>query len=118
MDTSLYNDTSVKEVTHNDFNGDKLTIGKEGFLMCYAHWCPHCRKHIPLWLMLSEIVNKKSDFLIASFDCMEENNKKMLQRLNITRFPTMFYFSKDGTLYPFEQEITSDNLVRYINEKR
>jgi thiol-disulfide isomerase/thioredoxin len=117
--TSLYSDTSVKEINSSDFNNGKLTFGKEGFLMCYAHWCPHCRKHLPMWLTLAEIVNNSNNnFVIASFDCMEENNKKLLKQLNITRFPTLFYFGKDGTLYPFQEELTSDNLVKYMQNRK
>ncbi|MCU1351707.1 MAG: Redoxin [Acidimicrobiales bacterium] len=59
-------------VTGTGFSGKKLTIGTKGrpyLLLFVAHWCPHCRKEVPLlapWLRKGGVPKGIDVFTVAT----------------------------------------------------
>jgi|UniRef100_A0A6C0J4E7 thiol-disulfide isomerase/thioredoxin len=108
--TSLYKNSSVKEVTPKNFINGKINLKTDGFLMCYAQWCPHCVKHVETWKSLAKKL-KNTSFTIAALDCVEF--KDLAIQLDVSMLPTLFYFNKDGTMERFSYEINETNLLNY-----
>lgn len=117
MDQSLYKNTNVKELSNNDFaSNGKILLNKDGFLMVYAPWCGHCVRRVPMWIELATKL-KNINFVISSLNSMEENNKNLVKMLEVTMFPTVFYFSKDGNLTKYTEEIEEASILNYACNK-
>lgn len=112
--TSLYEGTPVKELTPKDFKidaqGPKLLLKKDGFLMCYAIWCPHCRNKVDMYSSLAREL-KNTNFVIAALDCVKY--KEISRALGISGIPRIFYFNKAGNLEDYTQEIDPNALLNY-----
>jgi thiol-disulfide isomerase/thioredoxin len=114
-ETSLYKGTSVRELSPKDFKIDgtrtpTLLLKKDGFLMCYAIWCPHCRNKVDMWSSLASEL-KNTNFVIAALDCVKY--KEISNALGITGIPRVFYFNKAGKLEDYTQEIVPNALLNY-----
>ncbi len=117
MDQSLYKNTNVKELSNKDFaSNGKILLNKDGFLMAYAPWCGHCVRRVPMWTELATKL-KNINFVICSLNCMDENNKNLVKMLEVTMFPTVFYFSKDGNLTKYTEEIEEATILNYACNK-
>lgn len=116
-ETSLYKNTAVREVTKKDFdiNTPKILLKKDGFLMCYAIWCPHCRNKVTMWNNLA-IKLKNTDFVIASLDCVKY--KDVSTALGVTGIPRIFYFNKKGQLEDYTEEIDPNALLNYACQSK
>ena len=114
-ETSLYKKTPVRELSSKDFKIDgvkapTLLLKKDGFLMCYALWCPHCRNKVNMWSSLAREL-KNTDFVIAALDCVKY--KEISRALGISGIPRIFYFNKSGKLEDYTQEMTPNALLNY-----
>lgn len=119
-ETSLYKKTNVKELTPKNFkiqsNGDvTVLLKKDGFLMCYAIWCPHCRNKVEMWNSLAHEL-KGTDFVIAALDCVKY--KELSKALGISGIPRIFYFDKQGRLEDYTDEMVPNALVNYACESK
>jgi thioredoxin-like negative regulator of GroEL len=111
-ETSLYKNTAVRELTKKDFDikVPKILLKKDGFLMCYAIWCPHCRNKVTMWTSLANKL-KNTDFVIASLDCVK--HKEISKALGVRGIPRIFYFNKKGQLEDYTDEIDPNALLNY-----
>lgn len=113
-ETSLYKGTHVTEVSPKNFkinNGNVvITLKKDGFLMCYANWCPHCRNKVEMWSSLARDL-KNTDFVIAALDCVKY--KQLSSSLGVSGIPRIFYFNKSGKLEDYTEEIDPNALLNY-----
>jgi len=114
-ETSLYKGTSVKELSKKDFKLNNnsmpsLLLKKDGFLMCYANWCPHCRNKVQMWCSLASEL-KDTDFVICSLDCVKY--KEISNSLGISGIPRVFYFNKNGKMEDYTETIAPKELLNY-----
>lgn len=119
-ETSLYKGTAVKELTAKDFKNNKngtlsITLKKDGFLMCYAHWCPHCRNKVEMWTSLAREL-KNTDFVIAALDCVKYKN--ISSALGVSGIPRIFYFNKSGNFEDYTDAIAPNALLNYACESK
>ncbi len=117
QETSLYKNTPVRELTKKDFDikAPKILLKKDGFLMCYAIWCPHCRNKVTMWTNLANKL-KNTDFVIASLDCVKY--KEVSTALGLTGIPRVFYFNKQGQLEDYTSEIDPNALLNYACQSK
>lgn len=117
QETSLYKNTAVRELKPNDFDikARKILLKKDGFLMCYSMWCPHCRNKVQMWISLANKL-KKTNFVIAALDCMQYT--EISSMLGISTIPRIFYFDKQGRLEDYTFEITPNALLNYACETK
>ena len=55
---SLYTSSDVLEVNDSHFRGGKFS-NKNGYLMVYAPWCPHCVAKVDMWSFLGTQFNRQ-----------------------------------------------------------
>jgi thiol-disulfide isomerase/thioredoxin len=59
--------------------------------MYYAPWCGHCKKLKPVWIELSDHV-EKTQVLIAKIDM----TKNKLATPEVKGFPTLYFYPMEG----------------------
>lgn len=105
--STLFKNSNVVTVTDDDFilsNNPKIRSslwrpGDEGYLLCFASWCPHCASKVPLWEKLAEETNTNpnTDFIIMAAD-IDEDSPNLAREANITGVPTLFHVQGDGSM--------------------
>lgn len=96
----LFENTDVIKLTDNDFfftpNDVKLKnkqfSGKNGYIMIYVGWCPHCRSKEDFWSYFATQFNKNPQyknekFRIGVIDVEDPAAKKVLSALKVTSMP-------------------------------
>lgn len=77
------------------FTHSKLK-GKDGYLMVYAEWCPHCQAKKDMWEHLAREFNnnpayKKENFVIAAMDSDDPMCQGTCSNLGISGIPRFFH---------------------------
>eukprot|EP01095_Lingulamoeba_sp_RSL-Kostka_P010620 TRINITY_DN385_c2_g2_i1.p1 TRINITY_DN385_c2_g2~~TRINITY_DN385_c2_g2_i1.p1 ORF type:complete len:395 (-),score=119.82 TRINITY_DN385_c2_g2_i1:67-1251(-) len=116
-DTSVEKEKRVSVLHIGNF--DDQIKDQDYFVMFYAPWCKYsklAKPHI-------ERVAKKTPFNIGKVDCTVEGQLK--HRFDITRYPQMFLFKKDGTFTPYYgtkeykpiKQYLRENIVQEVSEE-
>jgi thiol-disulfide isomerase/thioredoxin len=75
--------------------------GKDGYIMAYASWCPHCQAKEPFWNYLAQQFNtsaqfKNENFRIAIIDGEDdENSGQILRALKVGPIPNFQHVFSD-----------------------
>jgi thiol-disulfide isomerase/thioredoxin len=69
-----------------------------GYIQFYAPWCGHCRKYVPVYKSLADIVttNTGNILFLGAFNSTQPGSSTLLENLAITGFPTIKYFNIVG----------------------
>jgi len=97
-------------VTHREF------IGKNGLIMFYASWCPHCKSKetTSLWSNLSMVLGNSFPIGAVNTTDYEQGNHTLAQYTKIIGYPTIKLVHKDGTLELYEGRRTEKELLKFI----
>ena len=83
-------------------------------------WCPHCTSAKPqvaeLQNDLSSNNNKVNNVPVEVNVVNAEENKALAKKFNVNAYPTCVLERSDGTRVPFNNNVTSDNLMAFLNE--
>ena len=113
---SLYKDTSVLELTYNDFKNKKITNpsfkNKKGLVLFYAPWCIHCKQMSDKWIDLAESFSDRFVISAINIDDLTVGNDKLLYTFKVKSYPTMF-FVENNKLIPYKEK-NIDNIVYFI----
>lgn len=97
--------------------------GKDGYIMAYASWCPHCRAKEEFWSYLAQQFNrdprfKSENFRIAIIDGEDdENSSQILRALHVGPIPNFQHvFSdphnpKEADLEDYDGPLTLEGFV-------
>lgn len=102
--SSLFDNSDVIKLTDKDFfiapKDAKLTnkrfADKNGYIMIYASWCPHCRAKEKFWSYLATQFNKNPEykhekFRIGVVDAVDANTKKITSALKVGPIPRFMH---------------------------
>lgn len=113
---SLYKDTSVLELTYNDFKNKKITNSsfknKKGLVLFYAPWCIHCKQMRDKWIDLAESFSDRFVISAINIEDFTVGNDKLLYTFKVKSYPTMF-FVENNKLIPYKEK-NIDNIVYFI----
>lgn len=119
-DLKLFSKQSpVIQLTDSDFSFNKLdptsviiknkhVKGKDGYLMVYASWCPHCQMKKDMWEHLAQELNKNKEnesenFVITAMDSDDPKCNATCRQLGISGIPRFFHLvnnsSKSNTFH-------------------
>ena len=123
--TNLYNERidGVRELTLKDFSANALGevivthsdfIGKNGLIMFYAPWCPHCKKRETTQLWSNLALSTGSVVPIGAVNCENRGNKTLAKYAQILGYPTIKYVHIDGTMETYEGARTQKDILNYI----
>ena len=91
-------------------------------LFFHTDWCPHCKKALPIW---KDFVSTYDQTIIngytincingaAGIDCDDPKSTEIIEKYNITKFPTLKLIKDDITIN-FDANITSENMTKFVN---
>eukprot|EP01128_Nolandella_sp_AFSM9_P010691 TRINITY_DN7437_c0_g1_i1.p1 TRINITY_DN7437_c0_g1~~TRINITY_DN7437_c0_g1_i1.p1 ORF type:complete len:409 (+),score=130.55 TRINITY_DN7437_c0_g1_i1:90-1229(+) len=92
---------------------------KYTFVMFHAPWCAHCHAVNPIWDRIGTVFAPEADISIAKIDVEEGNNVELVEKLDITAFPTIMVFGPsreylhEGKPYDGPNDFLS--LLRMVN---
>ena len=99
---------------------------KDGYIMIYASWCPHCRAKEKFWSYLADQFNsnpefEKENFRIGVVDAENPQATNILQGLQVGPIPRFMHVIPDprnpgqGDLVDYEgSDITPESLIGEI----
>lgn len=123
---NLYNPSdNVIELTNKDFAVDHLGrmkvihrafSGKDGIIMFYAPWCPHCNSKETKDLWKSLALAMGSSFPVAAVNCTNKagRNDKVAEKAGVRGFPTIKLVTRNGTMVTYEGPRNRSALSQYI----
>ena len=83
-------------------------------------WCPHCTRAKPqvaeLQTNLSSNNNRVNNVPVEVNLVDAEANKELARSFNVNAYPTCVLERADGTRVPFDNNVTADNLMSFLNE--
>ncbi|THV07431.1 protein disulfide isomerase [Dendrothele bispora CBS 962.96] len=99
--------------TWDDFVGS----GKPGLVEFYAPWCGHCKNLAPTYEQLADAyAHAKEKVYVAKIDA-DGVGKEKAKSFGVTGYPTLKWFSADGTIEPFDSQRDLDSLAATILQK-
>ncbi|CAK8672304.1 unnamed protein product [Clavelina lepadiformis] len=90
-----------------------VKASKHTLVMFYAKWCSHCLRFKPQFVEAADsLKSKTSDAHLAAFD--GEESKKILERYNVTGFPTLIYFRNGKYIERYRGPRTAVSVVKFM----
>ena len=110
-----------KKDTKNISNANRR-IKTADILFFHTDWCPHCTKALPIW---KSFVSSYDETIINGYtincingikgiDCDDKASSEIIEKHNITKFPTIKLIKDDITIN-YDANITSENLTKFVN---
>jgi len=88
----------------------------------FAEWCSHCRKFSPMWNQAAERISEKMTFTegnggsvtvkFLKINCVDFSDK--CKEAQITAFPSIRLYKRDGTFEAYKQKRTIDNIIAFL----
>ncbi|KAF9291219.1 hypothetical protein BGZ68_004739 [Mortierella alpina] len=106
----------VTVLTDATFENEVLKSGKSALVEFYAPWCGHCKNLAPTYEKVAQdFLNDKSKVLIANVDATVE--KAVAEKYGISGYPTIKFFTADGTVEDYEGGRSQQDFIDFINKK-
>lgn len=106
-----------------NFSGAEDAGSGSGYklLFFFANWCPHCKAAKPEWEKTkSELDGKQINghtVKFVEYDCTEPSPEmeSIMDKYDVTSYPTVLLVSPSGQVTPFENKTTKDALTNFLN---
>lgn len=105
----------------NDFK-TALAIHDYTLVNFFAEWCIHCRQFSVVWreaaakvsekMMFSDGDGRQTTVKFLRMNCVEFSEQ--CNKAQIMAFPTVRLYKRDGSLEPFQQKRTLDNIISFL----
>jgi len=95
---------SLKDISVNNKSkcvvNTKITKNIPGILLIHAHWCGHCKRFLPTYQKLSQVLNTdgKMNLPVLAIESEELNDNNKVNKLNFRGFPTIKFFDQNGVI--------------------
>ena len=113
---------SMKEKDSKNISNANRRTKEADMIFFHTDWCPHCKKALPIW---KDFVSTYDQTIIngytincingaAGIDCDDPKSTEIIEKYNITKFPTLKLIKDDITIN-FDANITSENMTKFVN---
>eukprot|EP00850_Spirogloea_muscicola_P003649 SM000015S01149 [mRNA] locus=s15:75686:79594:- [translate_table: standard] len=115
-DIPAKNDESVTVLVAKNFDDIVFNSGKNVLIEFYAPWCGHCKTLAPIYEELGDHYEDDDEIIIAKLDATANDVPSSL--FKVKGFPTLFFYSADGKVSPYDGNRTLEDLIKYVEAKR
>ena len=103
----LYKNTSVIRLSDRDFElTEPVKVvnrdfkHKNGYIMFYAPWCPHCQNQVKFWTYLGDQFNlskqyAKENFRVGVVNTTDPKTTQIVQQLHVDGIPHFYHVVSD-----------------------
>ena len=103
----LYKNTSVIRLNDHDFDlTEPVKVvnqdfkHKNGYIMFYAPWCPHCQNQVKFWTYLGDQFNTSKDYAKENFkigvvNTTDPETSQVVQHLGVNGIPHFYHVIAD-----------------------
>lgn len=119
------NPSRGKEEAGNVSEGTQIEnfSGSEDYqlLFFYANWCPHCKAAKPEMEKVNAELEKSpvngKTVKLVEYDCTDPSPEmeSIMDKYNVSSYPTLLLVSQDGKVTPFENKPTKDAVMNFLN---
>jgi hypothetical protein len=116
----FFNSNTCDEQNYNElFTENPSNLKVYNFNTKWCHWSNHFR---PEWDKFMETVkqikktNPNFNVIAIDVDCEDSNNQELINKYNIPGYPYILIESKDGKTYEYDNERTSETLLKTVKE--
>jgi thiol-disulfide isomerase/thioredoxin len=116
------NHQKIKNITLDDISiiNDKCVIKNSicqntpGIFLIHAEWCGHCKRFLPTYEKISEMLNKEHvlNVPLVALESEELKDNDKVEKLNFRGFPTIKFFDQNGVV--MDDEYKGDRGIYYI----
>ncbi len=109
---------SVVIVRGQSFESIVYETEQSVLLEFYAPWCGHCKQLEPIYQQVAEHFQSNRDkVIIGKIDATA--NEVEAEGVEITGFPTLYFFSKENKLEPieYEGERTVEDIIEFVENQ-
>lgn len=97
-------------------NNNSLTEEDKCVLVLFhAEWCGHCKNFMPTWNEAKTSL-QSSDVVLKDFEA--DTNKEVMKENQVSSFPTLKLFKKNGEVVEYEGERTLEALGEFIEKNK
>lgn len=97
-------------------NNNSLTEEDKCVLVLFhADWCGHCKNFMPIWNKAKTSL-QSSDVVLKDFEA--ETNKEVMKENEVSSFPTLKFFKKNGEIVEYEGDRTLEALEEFIEKNK
>lgn len=130
---SLYKGSEVVELNAKDFtiSGNQVTCNhpefkKDGCIMIYAPWCPHCQDKTSLIKFIDKYLkyHPELEFKIGVVNGDDPQNQPLTKALGLQGFPTFYHLTCKSGSNTVVSEFTSsgfemlDEFKKFMNHEQ
>lgn len=104
------NNQEQEQKTYQEQQESKI---KGEIILYYAMWCGFSRQFLPEWEKFEEYAKKNLPQVRVTRVRCEDGHEATCSQKGVTGYPTVILYRKDGSEKIFEDERTSDKLIKF-----
>jgi len=108
--------SNVLDLVPDNF-GSVIGKGKPGLVEFFAPWCGHCKNLAPIYEQLGDAYSHAKDKVIIAKVDADGEGRELGEKYDVSGFPTLKWFSADGTAETYEGGRDLDGLASFITSK-
>ncbi|KAJ2389280.1 protein disulfide-isomerase precursor [Coemansia sp. RSA 2603] len=111
------NDKSVFVLVSDQFKEVVMDKTKDVLVEFYAPWCGHCKRLVPIYDKLGDVLKSNENLVIAKMDAIANDIPSSDPALQIQGFPTIVLIrGEDNAIVEYHGDRTVESFIEFLEE--